>query len=177
MRSVLTSAIIVAIASAQLAAEMSQQSAERPSAADLSSPILLRAMLYPVSLRDSGLIFSGTVIKVEHRNSDSSSSLATTSIRFRVDEAIRNVRRGQVIEVKEWGGLWQSGERYHPGERVLLFLYSPSKLGLTSPVGGSSGRFPVNGAGHVLLRSGINSPSRRIEMRRVVAAIRQAEKE
>jgi hypothetical protein len=176
VRSVLSSAIIVAIASAQLAAEMSQQSPERPSAADLSSPIVLRAMLYPV-LRDSALIFSGTVIKVEHRDSDSSSALATTSIRFRVDEAIRNVRRGQVIEVKEWGGLWQSGERYHPGERVLLFLYPPSKLRLTSPVGGSSGRFPVNSAGHVLLRSGVSSPSRPIEMRRVVAAIRQAEKE
>ena len=176
MRSLLSSAIIVAIASAQLAAEMPPQSAERPSAADLSSPVLLRTMLYPV-LRDSGLIFSGTVIKVERRNSDSSSALATTSIRFRVDEAIRNVRQGQVVEVKEWGGLWQSGERYHPGERVLLFLYPPSKLGLTSPVGGSSGRFPVNSAGHVLLRSGVSSPFRQIQMRRVVAAIRQAEKE
>jgi hypothetical protein len=175
VRSVLSSAIIVAIASAQLAAEMSQQSGERPSAADLSSPTLLRAMLYPV-LRDSGLIFSGTVLKVEHRNSDSSSALATTRIHFRVDEAIRNVRHGQVVEVKEWGGLWQSGERYHPGERVLLFLYSPSKLGLTSPVGGT-GCFPLDRAGRVLFGGRTHRTPRPIEIRRVVAAIRQAEKE
>src|SRR6202030_2345933 len=130
----------------------------------------LQAIIHPV-LRDSGQIFSGTVLKIEHRNSDSSSSLATTTIFFRVDEAIRNVRRGQVVEVHEWAGLWQSGERYHPGERVLLFLYPPSKVGLTSPVGHSSGRFPVNSAGQVLLRSGFSSHAEPIAMRRVVAAI------
>ncbi len=61
------------------------------------------AVQLPVSwpiLRDSAKIFSGTVLQVEHRNSDSSSALATTEIRFRVDQAIRGVSRGQVIEIK-----------------------------------------------------------------------------
>jgi hypothetical protein len=117
------------------------------------------------------------VLQVEHHNSDSSSALATTRIVFRVDEAIRNVRRGQTVAINEWAGLWQSGERYHPGERVLLFLYPPSKLGLTSPVGNRAGRFAVNRAGLVTVKAPIGKPPRTIEIRRVVAAIRQAAKD
>ena len=29
----------------------------------------------------------------------------------------------KVLTVNEWAGLWQNGERYHAGEKVLLFLY------------------------------------------------------
>jgi hypothetical protein len=137
------------------------------------------AELLPISwrvLHDSGRIFSGTVLRVEHRNSDSSSALATTRIVFRVDEAIRNVRRGQTVEINEWAGLWQSGERYRPGERVLLFLYPPSRLGLTSPVGNRAGRFAVNRAGLITVKAPIGKSPRTIEIRRVIAAIRQAEK-
>ena len=43
------------------------------------------------------------------------------------------------------------GQRYRVGERVLLFLYPPSKLGLTSCVGGRMGRFTVDPWGRVLL--------------------------
>ncbi|GAC1428679.1 MAG: hypothetical protein NVS1B11_11280 [Terriglobales bacterium] len=43
-------------------------------------------------------------------------------------------------------------DRYFVGERLLLFLYPPSKLGLTSPVGGSLGRFNLDSAGNVALR-------------------------
>jgi hypothetical protein len=135
--------------------------------------------LLPISwrvLHDAGRIFSGTVLRVEHRNSDSSSALATTRITFRVGEAIRNVRRGQTVEINEWAGLWQSGERYRPGERVLLFFYPPSRLGLTSPVGNRAGRFAVNRAGLITVKTPIGRPPRTIEIRRVIAAIREAEK-
>jgi hypothetical protein len=93
-----------------------------------------------------------------------------------VDKAIRNVHRGQNLEINEWAGLWQSGERYRPGERVLLFLYPPSRLGLTSPVGNRAGRFAVNRAGLITVKAPIGKPPRTIEIRRVIAAIRQAEK-
>ena len=72
-------------------------------------------------------------------------------ITFRVDVAVRGVRVGQVLKVREWAGLWDSRDRYRRGERVLLFLYPPSKLGLTSPIGGDMGRFEVGGDGRVLL--------------------------
>lgn len=59
---------------------------------------------------------------------------------------------GKTLTINEWAGLWQSGERYRVGEQVLLFLYPPSKLGLTSPVGGGMGRFSVNRGGELVLK-------------------------
>lgn len=138
-----------------------------------SPPITLKPILYPI-LNNSERIFAGTVLQVAHLNPYPASTLASTSIRFRVDEAIRGVRQGDIIEVREWAGLWQSGERYRPGERVLLFLYPPSKLGLTSPVGHRAGRFPLDKNGRVLLRQTGSLPQP-VELRRVVAAIRGAE--
>ena len=95
--------------------------------------------------RHSGVIFSGAVVRVEHLSSDTAGTVPTTQITFRVQTAIRGVRPGQVIQIREWEGLWNSGERDRPGERVLLFLYPASRLGLTSPVGGL-GRFRVDDA-------------------------------
>jgi hypothetical protein len=56
-----------------------------------------------------------------------------------------------VLTIREWAGLWSSGDRYRKGERLLLFLYRPSKLGLTSLVGETLGRFPVDSAGNIIL--------------------------
>lgn len=81
--------------------------------------------------RDSGMVFSGGVTQVQR----SATLPGTTQISFRVESAIRGVRRGQIVTIREWSGLWNNGERYVNGERVLLFLYPKSKLGLTSPVG------------------------------------------
>ena len=108
-------------------------------------------------VRDSAQIFSGTVLKIEHEK-PAGGGVPTTRITFRVDEPVRGVRRGEILTVSEWGGLWQAGERYREGERVLLFLYPPSRLGLTSPVGGARGRFRVDRAGRVE----INSRGRRV---------------
>jgi hypothetical protein len=139
------------------------------------TPLLLQPVWRHLA-RSSGQIFAGTVLYVERQKSALSGPIATTSIRFRVDEAIRGVKKGQTLEVKEWAGLWQTGERYHPGERVLLFLYPPSRLGLTSPVGHQAGRFPVESTGRVLIRDA-GVVRTRVEIRKVVRAIRQAERE
>ena len=80
-----------------------------------------------------------------------------------VDEAIRGVRQGQVVQVHEWSGLWQTGERYRVGERVLLFLYPQSKLGLTSPVGGTVGRLQIDRNRRVALKSASAAGARTIE--------------
>lgn len=121
-------------------------------------------------LRNSGLIFSGTAVKVEHFNTAGSAGI--TQITFRVETAIRGVRQGQFVKVREWEGLWSAGERYRAGEHVLLFLYPNSKLGLTSPVGGALGRYRVDNAGRVL----VSSPGIRpkpINLRKFVATIRR----
>jgi len=109
--------------------------------------------------KSSGYIFAGVVQSVERISPSGTSGIASTQITFHVDRAIRGVRNGQTLVIREWAGLWQSGERYHAGERVFLFLYPPSKLGFTSPVGGPMGRFQVDEGLRVLLE-----PARRITM-------------
>ena len=103
--------------------------------------------------RSSGYIFAGTVKSVE-RAAPKGNGVATVLINFHVDQAMRGVRIGQTLAIREWAGLWESGERYRPGERVLLFLYPPSKLGLTSPVGGPMGRFRIDPSGRVIVNPG-----------------------
>ena len=120
-----------------------------PLSAEMPRPLPPRGYLPPhFAVQSAGMIFSGTVLKVEHLHS--AGFPGVTQVTFRVESAIRGARRGQTLMVREWAGLWSSGERYRQGERVLLFLYPKSKLELTSPVGGPSGRYEVDRAGRVL---------------------------
>jgi hypothetical protein len=127
-----------------------------PSAANIS-----RTPFNPggISLRElaraAGTIFSGTVMSITTSPSNPSAtpgaSVATITITFRVDQAFRGANSGESIAIRQWVGLWSSGQRYRVGERVLLFLYPPSKLGLTSCVAGTFGRFSVDSLGRVAL--------------------------
>ena len=173
MRWIATVVFVVTMSSV-LPAEIKPVSETTPARKALP-PVLLKSLRSV--LPNSARIFSGTVVQVRHHSSDSSSSssLGTTAIWFRVDDAIRGVRKGRIVMVKEWAGLWQSGEQYHRGQRVLLFLYPSSKLGLTSPVPGF-GRFAVNNSGVVVRGAGI-SFHRPIAIQTFVRAIRAAEKE
>jgi len=118
-------------------------------------PRPLPAAQVPASLtalmRKSALVFEGTVMAVSRLPPDSGNRVASTKITFRIDRGIAGVRTGQTLTVKEWAGLWETGERYHPGERMLLFLHRPSRLGFTSAVGGTLGRFKIDRDGFVLL--------------------------
>lgn len=100
----------------------------------------------------AGYIFSGTVLLVERVQPKSQNEVATVQITFRVDQPVRGVSRQNLI-IREWAGLWDSGDRYRRGEQMLLFLYQPSKLRLTSPVNGSFGRFKMDSSGRILLNA------------------------
>jgi hypothetical protein len=100
----------------------------------------------------SGTIFAGTVLSVERMTSKAANEVETVQIRFQVDQAIRGVSPQQVLAIREWIGLWNAGDRYRVGERLLLFLYPSSKLGLTSPVAGLFGRFQLDARGQVLIQ-------------------------
>lgn len=102
-------------------------------------------------VRSAGMIFSGRVIFVGHAQSSFRPSPASTSVTFRVEHVIRGTSPGQNLTIHEWAGLWNSGERYRVGEHVLLFLYAPSRLGLTSPVAGALGRFKMDSQGQVVM--------------------------
>jgi hypothetical protein len=117
------------------------------------APGRVPAELQPVARR-AGTIFSGRVISVVPARSDSPGRVPTVTITFQVEQAVRGVKAGQTFSFREWTGLWSTGERYRVGQRLLLFLYTPSRLGLTSPVGGPSGRLPIDSHGQVVLAKG-----------------------
>ncbi len=101
----------------------------------------------------AGMIFSGRVTFVGRAGGRLSSTpgqtTASTMITFQVEHAIRGTTTGQNLTIHEWAGLWTSKEHYRVGERVMLFLYPPSRLGLTSPVAGPMGRFAIDPQGRI----------------------------
>jgi len=106
---------------------------------------------FPGIARAAGTIFSGSVLTIARRPASPSQAVETVAITFRVENAIRGATPGENLTISQWIGLWSSGQRYRVGERVLLFLYPPSKLGLTSCVAGAMGRFTIDPRGRVLL--------------------------
>jgi len=72
---------------------------------------------------------------------------AAVQLRFRVDEAIAGVERGRVVTIHEWAGAWSRHRSMRSGEHILIFLYPRSRLGLTSPVGGSLGQVALDASG------------------------------
>jgi hypothetical protein len=66
---------------------------------------------------------------------------------FRVDQAIAGVEQGQVVTIHEWAGAWSMHRPMRSGQHILIFLYPLSRLGLTSPVGGSLGQVALDPSG------------------------------
>ena len=104
----------------------------------------------PQITRAAGTIFSGSVTAIASVPA-SGSQVEAVSISFHVDRAIRGAIPGQTLTIFQWIGLWQGGQRYRVGEHVVLFLYPPSKLGLTSCVGGPLGRFSIDSLNQIAL--------------------------
>jgi hypothetical protein len=98
----------------------------------LSLPAIAQNFGSTVSLhqmaRDSGYIFAGKVMRIERLAGNLTADVPTVRVTFLVEQGIRGVRTGQTLVIREWVGLWEQGECYRLGERVLLFLYRPSQL-------------------------------------------------
>lgn len=100
----------------------------------------------------AGMIFLGRVEKVEWKHAPAGGSADRVRVTFQVLDGIRGARAGERVIVEEWSGLWTPGhDRYQPGETLFLFLYPRSRLGLTSPVGGDSGRIEITPTQRVVL--------------------------
>jgi hypothetical protein len=119
--------------------------APRPAPGD---PIVL-----PQILQSAGIIFSGRVTSVGGAASPFATDATFTTVTFQVEHSIRGTTAGQNLIIHEWSGLWARGERYRVGERVLLFLYPPSRLGLTSPVAGAVGKFAIDPQGRIVMKA------------------------
>ena len=90
---------------------------------------------------------------IAHRPATAGRAIETVAVTFHVETAIRGVTPGEDLTITQWSSLWASGQRYRIGERALFFFYPPSKLGLTSCIGGRMGRFAIDPDGWVLLSS------------------------
>jgi hypothetical protein len=101
--------------------------------------------------RAAGTIFLGTVTKIESGPERGGRSIATVAVTFHVERGLRGVTAGESFTILQWLGVWTGGQQYQVGERLLLLLYPPSKLGLTSAVAGPMGQFRVDPAGGILL--------------------------
>lgn len=118
-------------------------------------PIVPRRIGFPQIVQAAGIIFSGRVTSIARPSSFTRVSslkgpgFESTTVTFKVEHAMRGASLGESLTIHEWSGLWTKGERYRVGERLLLFLYSPSKLGLTSPVAGAIGRFSIHSDGQI----------------------------
>ncbi len=140
--------------------------------------------------RRAGMIFAGTVL-----SGASATDLAETppfsfEMRFRVERAIAGVERGQVLTIHEWAGAASMHSPMIGGQKVLLFLYPLSRLGLSSPVGGSVGVIVLDAGGayvtpeELVRRDGMvaraalpaatSNPTRRVSIEQLERAIRSA---
>jgi hypothetical protein len=115
------------------------------------SPVAPHPIVFQQLVRSAGIIFSGRVTSIGLATSSLGPDRASTAITFLVEHAMRGTSPNQILTIHEWAGLWNRGERYHVGERLLLFLYTPSKLGLTSAVAGTLGRFALDSQGHIVM--------------------------
>ncbi len=107
--------------------------------------------VFPQLVRAAGIIFSGRVTSISGAPASPGPAPASTTVTFQVEHAMRGTSPGESLTIHEWAGLWSGGERYRVGEHVLLFLYSPSKLGLTSPVAGAVGKFAMDSDGRITI--------------------------
>jgi hypothetical protein len=114
-------------------------------------PVEPGTVIFQQMVRAAGITFSGRVTSIGRAPSSSGQASASTNVTFRVERAMRGASPGQSLTIHEWAGLWSSSEHYRVDEHVLLFLYSPSKLGLTSPVAGAVGRFAMYSQGRIVL--------------------------
>jgi hypothetical protein len=97
--------------------------------------------------RRAGIIFAGTVVGGEMQSPRTDRPVPSAALQFRVDHAITGVASGQTLTIHEWVGAQSLHPPMHLGEHFLLFLYPPSRLGLTSPVGGALGQIHLDASG------------------------------
>lgn len=114
--------------------------------------------------RDSGMIFSGTVLGIEAAGERDPQHVPIVKVTFHVDHAIAGVHAGREVTIREWAGAWTQ-HPMHTGQRVLLLLYPQSRLGLTSPVGGALGQVELSGKNTVVPPAFVSGTENSLQLR------------
>jgi hypothetical protein len=110
--------------------------------------------------RRAGMIFAGTVLAAAAQTVTTQTPAtdravpagvpaATPAVQltFRVDQAIAGVKQRQILTIHEWAGAWSMHRPMSSGQHILIFLYPLSRMGFTSPVGGSLGQVALDPSG------------------------------
>jgi hypothetical protein len=111
--------------------------------------------------RRAGMIFAGTVLTAATQTAapdravPAAAPVATpvVQLRFRVDQAIAGVEQGKILTVHEWAGAGSMHRPMSSAQHILIFLYPLSRLGFTSPVGGSLGQVVLDPSGNIVAKS------------------------
>ena len=102
------------------------------------------------------MIFAGTVLTATTQTETTQTAatdraapgaVPAVQLSFRVDRAIAGVEPGQVLTIHEWAGAASMHRPMNSGQHILIFLYPPSRLGFTSPVGESLGQVALDPSG------------------------------
>lgn len=112
--------------------------------------------------RSAGTIFVGTVLGVENARTPGQ-SVPIIQIRFRVEHPIAGMREAETFTLREWSGAWSIHRPMRRGEKLLVFLYAPSRLGLSSPVGGALGQIPIDPGGQTVTARSEHAQMSRLE--------------
>ncbi len=125
--------------------------------------------------RRAGMIFAGTVLATVTPTVTTGTGATdrlvpgttpAVQLSFRVDKAIAGVEQGQVLTIHEWAGAWSMHRPMTRGQHILIFLYPPSRLGLTIPVGGSLGQVALDLSGN-----NVSKDMQELDAQRPAAAI------
>ncbi len=108
--------------------------------------------------RRAGMVFAGTALSDRIQTAKTDNGVPSIALPFRVDRAIAGAQPGQVLTIREWTGAAPLYPPIRRGEHVLLFLYPPSHLGLTSPVGGPRGQIRLDSNGRNVVEHRIVVP-------------------
>jgi hypothetical protein len=130
--------------------------------------VVLAQRTIPLSIdrlvKDAGVIIDATVVKTE-TGKDPQSGLLVTWVTVNVNENFFGVQ-GKEYTFKQYGGEANGIAnypahlpRYSQGERSILFLTAPSKIGMQSPVGMEQGVFMVYEEGKTKVKNSVINPS------------------
>lgn len=114
-----------------------------------AAPLWAQFSARPVNLaylsRRADVIVQGQVTRVKHEPLPGYPNIPTVEVTLRVERAVRGLPGTTYTFREAYLGLRaREGKRaYRTGQRMLLFLPSPSRLGLSSPIGIGQGRFHI----------------------------------
>jgi hypothetical protein len=115
------------------------------------SPQLLHAqfMSLPVDLsylsQRADVIVQGKIISVRHEHLPGHQNIPTVAVTLEVEKMLRGPSGNKYTFRETYLGFGLKGGKrnYQAGQRLLLFLPSPSQMGLSSPIGFEQGRFHI----------------------------------